>query len=204
MKTIEEIIEKFAKNLTPCGICRTAFDAVDCEVNIVDCIWYKEIYNALTEVAELQKEFDEEVRLKKCDDMTKAEYDREVAFADWYSKKGKSTPTFSDAIEWARKETIDKACKWLRIATQCGVHPCSGNGFVENFRKAMELKDDKDNDDEVNEGQALLYAVNKTEERVKKMMIKKARRAFDKACSWLNTFPWYPAVLDEFIKTMED
>lgn len=151
-----------------------------------------------------QKAIDEEVRLKKCDDMTKAEYDREVAFADWYNKNGKGTPTFSDAIEWARKETIENACKWLRIATQCGVHPCSGNGFVEDFRKAMELKDDKDNDDLVNEGQALLYAVNKTEERVKKMMIKKAINAFDKACSWLNTFPWYPAVLDEFIKAMEE
>lgn len=58
-----------------------------------------------------QKAIDEEVRLKKCDDMTEAEYEREVAFADWYNKNGKGTPTYSDAIEWARKETIDKACK---------------------------------------------------------------------------------------------
>ena len=60
-----------------------------------------------------QKAIDEEVRLKKCDDMTKVEYDREVAFADWYSKNGNGTPTFSDAIEWARKEVINKACEWL-------------------------------------------------------------------------------------------
>lgn len=201
MKTIKEKIEEIANKILPCNtLCRDDY----CNINFKDCNLYKDICNALTEVAAYQKEIDEEVRLKKCDDITKAEYDREVAFADWYSKKGKSTPTFSDAIEWARKETIENACEWLRTATQCGVHPCSGNGFVEDFRKAMELKDDKDNDDEVNEGQALLYAVNKTEERVKKMMIKKARRAFDKACSWLNTFPWYPAVLDEFIKTMEE
>ena len=62
-----------------------------------------------------QKAIDEEVRLKKCDDMTEAEYDRETAFADWYLKNGKSTPTFSDAIEWARKDVISKACNWLHL-----------------------------------------------------------------------------------------
>ena len=61
-----------------------------------------------------QKAIDEEVRLKKCDDMTEAEYDRETAFADWYSINGKSTPTFSDAIEWSRKEILDKVCNWLK------------------------------------------------------------------------------------------
>ena len=60
-----------------------------------------------------QKAIDEEVRLKKCDDMTEAEYEREVAFAEWYHKNGNGTPTFSDAIEWARKEVIEKACEWL-------------------------------------------------------------------------------------------
>ena len=63
--------------------------------------------------ANAQKAIDEEVRLKKCDDMTQAEYDREVAFAEWYHKNGKGTPTYSDAIEWARKEVINKACEWL-------------------------------------------------------------------------------------------
>lgn len=60
--------------------------------------------------AKEQKAIDEEVRLKKCDDMTEAEYNREIAFVDWYLKNGKGTPTFSDAIEWARLELIDKAC----------------------------------------------------------------------------------------------
>ena len=60
-----------------------------------------------------QKAIDEEVRLKKCDDMTEAEYNHETAFADWYLENGKGTPTYSDAIEWARKEVIDKACDWL-------------------------------------------------------------------------------------------
>ena len=65
--------------------------------------------------AKEQQAIDEEVRLKKSDDMTEAEYDRETAFADWYFKNGKSTPTFSDAIEWARKDVISKACDWLHL-----------------------------------------------------------------------------------------
>ena len=63
--------------------------------------------------ATVQKYIDEEVRLKKCDDMTQAEHDREAAFADWYHKNGNGTPTFSDAIEWARKTVIEKACDWF-------------------------------------------------------------------------------------------
>ena len=40
--------------------------------------------------AKEQQAIDEEVRLKKSDDMTEAEYDRETAFADWYLKNGKA------------------------------------------------------------------------------------------------------------------
>ena len=64
-----------------------------------------------------QKAIDEEVRLKKCDDMTEAEYEREVAFAEWYHQNGKGTPTYSDAIEWTRKEVIEKACDILEYMT---------------------------------------------------------------------------------------
>lgn len=69
--------------------------------------------NAYIRGAKEQKAIDEEVRLKKCDDMTEEEYEREVAFADWYNKNGKGTPTYSDAIEWARRELIDEACEWI-------------------------------------------------------------------------------------------
>ena len=99
-----------------------------------------------------QKAIDEEVRLKKCDDMTEAEYNRETSFVDWYLKNGNGAPTFSDAIEWARKDLLDKACKWLKENARdyacatvrcpygeeeeiiCDVHP----EIVEGFRKAME------------------------------------------------------------------
>ena len=79
-----------------------------------------------------QKAIDEEVRLKKCDDMTQAEHDREVAFAEWYHKNGNGAPTFSDAIEWARKDLLDKVCEWLRarnVLTEAS---------IEGFRKAMQ------------------------------------------------------------------
>ena len=78
--------------------------------------------------AKEQKAIDEEVRLKKSDSMTQAEYDREVAFADWYNKNGKGTPTYSDAIEWARRELIDKACEW--ICECCPAQLGNDNGLV--------------------------------------------------------------------------
>ena len=72
-------------------------------------------FDGYVEGATEQQAIDEELRLKKSDDMTKAEYDRETAFADWYLKNGKGTPTYSDAIEWARKDVISKVCDWLHL-----------------------------------------------------------------------------------------
>ena len=88
--------------------------------------------------AKEQKAIDEEVRLKKSDSMTQAEYDREVAFADWYHQNGKGTPTYSDAIEWTRRELIDKACKIVRNI----INEYFGDGeqsckVEDTFRKAM-------------------------------------------------------------------
>ena len=82
-----------------------------------------------------QKAIDEEVRLKKSDSMTKVEYEREVAFADWYNKNGKGTPTYSDAIEWARRELIDKA---VAVLVDSGVFGLKDSYGAKAFRKAME------------------------------------------------------------------
>lgn len=82
--------------------------------------------------AKEQKAIDEEVRLKKSDSMTRAEYDREVAFADWYNKNGKGTPTYSDAIEWTRKEVINKACELLK-----SVGVLTDDDSIMGFIKAM-------------------------------------------------------------------
>ena len=90
--------------------------------------------------AKEQKAIDEEVRLKKCDDMTEAEYNRETAFVDWYLENGKGTPAYSDAIEWARKEAINKACEWIDKYLHLFV--MKGNilypKLAQEFRKAME------------------------------------------------------------------
>ena len=85
--------------------------------------------------AKEQKAIDEEVRLKKCDDMTEAEYEREVAFADWYHQNGKGAPTYSDAIEWARRELIDKA---VAVLVDSGVFGLKDSYGAKAFRKAME------------------------------------------------------------------
>ena len=82
-----------------------------------------------------QQAIDEEVRLKKSDDMTKAEYDRETAFADWYLKNGKSTPTFSDAIEWARKDVISKACEYAKA--RYDLDYCGNVRDVLNYLKSL-------------------------------------------------------------------
>ena len=101
---------------------------------------FKGVRTIIASFQQEQKAIDEEVRLKKCDDMTEAEYNHETAFADWYNKNGKGTPTFSDAIEWARKDLLDKACEWidkyLHLFVLKGhiLYP----KLLQEFRKAME------------------------------------------------------------------
>ena len=84
-----------------------------------------------------QKAIDEEVRLKKCDDITQAEYNRETAFVDWYLENGKGMPAYSDAIEWARKDLLDKAWSLAYSMYQAGrdnLIPLTKDEFI----KAME------------------------------------------------------------------
>ena len=95
--------------------------------------------------AKEQKAIDDEMLLKKWDDMTEAEYNREIAFVDWYLKNGNGAPTFSDAIEWARRELIDKACEWFGtylMAIGCPDDWMRDSPNMESgedrFRKAME------------------------------------------------------------------
>ena len=82
-----------------------------------------------------QKAIDEEVRLKKCDDMTEAEYNRETAFADWYLKNEKGTPTYSDAIEWARKDLLDKAFEFANA--RYDLDYCGNVRDVLNYLKSL-------------------------------------------------------------------
>ena len=103
------------------------------------------LYMGYVEGAKEQKAIDEEVRLKKSNNMTQAEYDREVAFADWYHQNREGTPTYSDAIEWARKAVIEETRDWFSDYLMEIGYPddwmrdspnmLSGE---ERFRKAME------------------------------------------------------------------
>lgn len=86
--------------------------------------------------AKEQKAIDDEMLLKKWDDMTEAEYNREIAFVDWYLKNGKGAPTYSDAIEWARRELIDKA---VAVLVDSGVFGLKDSCGAKAFRKAMEV-----------------------------------------------------------------
>ena len=83
--------------------------------------------------AKEQKAIDDEMLLKKWNDMTEAEYNREIAFVDWYHQNGKGTPTFSDAIEWARKEVIEKACDILEYMTGGRL----GKRFISEFKNKL-------------------------------------------------------------------
>ena len=60
-----------------------------------------------------QKTIDEGIRLKKCDNMTKEELERETAFLEQYTDEKDNMPSFSDAIEWARTEVIKEANNWF-------------------------------------------------------------------------------------------
>lgn len=46
------------------------------------------------------------------------------------------------------------------------------------------------------------YIAGATEQ--KEIDTDKAERAFNEACGWLNVYPWYIAVKDEFRKAMEE
>ena len=122
MKTIEERAKEYAHKKGDISLSNVYNDAL---ANL-----YEEGY---IEGATEQKAIDEEVRLKKSDSMTQAEYEREVAFADWYHKNGNGTPTFFDAIEWERKEVIEKACELLKA-----VGVLTDDDSIMGFIKAME------------------------------------------------------------------
>lgn len=143
MKNIQERAKEWSEYIvetTPYDVVNDKLCVFDEDRDIADVAKESYIKGAID-----QKAIDEEVRLKKSDDMTKAESAREEAFADWYLKNGKSTPTYSDAIEWARKQTINEACEWFSDYLFDIGYPDDWERDSENivsgekrFRKAME------------------------------------------------------------------
>ena len=136
MKNIQERAKEWSEHIVE----TTPYDVVNGKV----CVFAKD--RDIADVAEEsyiagakdQKAIEEEVTLTKYDAMTEKQLDREERFTSWYFQNSKGAPTFSDAIEWARKQTIDdaksafnKACGWLSTYTWY-------NEVVEEFIKAME------------------------------------------------------------------
>ena len=77
-----------------------------------------------------QKAIDEELRLSECNALTQEECDREAAFAEWHRENGKGTPTYSDAIEWARKNLLDEVCA---VLSELGVFDWLAEDVPEGF-----------------------------------------------------------------------
>lgn len=59
-----------------------------------------------------------------------------------------------------------------------------------------------DEDDGYSAGVCVGYIDGATEQ--KDIDIEKAKTAFNNACGWLSTYPWYSEVVNEFIKNMEE
>ena len=99
MKTVEERAEEYAEK---------NFSQADMSIQLAAGAGYQAGYKA---GASTQRIIEQEVRLKKSEDVTQVEYSRQNSFfMGWYFKR-KETPTYSDAIEWARKEVINDVCK---------------------------------------------------------------------------------------------
>ena len=57
-------------------------------------------------------------------------------------------------------------------------------------------------DDGYSAGLYMGYIVGATEQKA--IDDERAKNAFDKACGWLSTFPWYNGVFEEFMKNIEE
>lgn len=62
--------------------------------------------------AQWQFEQMEKERLKHCDELTPKQAQTESDFVTSHLERNNRTPTFIDAIEYGRKDTIEKACEW--------------------------------------------------------------------------------------------
>ena len=72
--------------------------------------------------------------------LTDKQIEREEAFCeDWYmTRKMGKTPTYADAIAWADKTMIEKACEWLYVYYPTLERSKSAEDAWDKFKKAME------------------------------------------------------------------
>ena len=80
----------------------------------------------------------EKNRLAACDNMTKEEAEREQEFTTDFIEKNNRIPTYSDAIEYGRKQMINKACEWLNNFYSEDRHCFLVKEDIDAFIKALE------------------------------------------------------------------
>ena len=103
----------------------TTFDPFDLEQAFIDG-------------AEWQYEQFEKERLKHCDELTAEQAQMESDFVVQHLKNFNRTPTFIDAIEYGRKQMIEKACEWLNNFYNEDRHCFLVKEDIDAFIKAME------------------------------------------------------------------
>ena len=103
----------------------TTFDPFDLEQAFIDG-------------AEWQYEQFEKERLKHCDELTAEQAQMESDFVVQHLKNFNRTPTFIDAIEYGRKQMIDKAAEWLNNFYSEDRHCFLVKEDIDAFIKAME------------------------------------------------------------------
>lgn len=97
-----------------------------------------DLKQAFIDGAEWQYEQFEKERLKHCDELTAEQAQIESDFVVQHLEKYNKTPTFIDAIEYGRKQMIDKAAEWLNNFYNEDRHCFLVKEDIDAFIKAME------------------------------------------------------------------
>ena len=97
-----------------------------------------DLKQAFIDGAEWQYEQFEKERLKHCDELTAEQAQIESDFVVQHLEKYNKTPTFIDAIEYGRKQMIEKACEWLNNFYNEDRHCFLVKEDIDAFIKAME------------------------------------------------------------------
>ena len=73
---------------------------------------------------------------------------------------------------------------------------------MKTIEERAKLASEGYDDDGYSAGLYMGYVEGATEQKA--IENNKARKAFNAACGWLSTYPWYNAVVEEFIKVLEE
>ena len=97
-----------------------------------------DLKQAFIDGAEWQYEQFEKERLNHCDELTAEQAQIESDFVVQHLEKYNRTPTFIDAIEYGRKQMIEKACEWLNNFYNEDRHCYLVAEDIEAFKQSME------------------------------------------------------------------